>query len=121
MLVMILSGASFPYGMTCVNQLSDTFNAKYQWESTFDRNFHQTLIVSSFFFGMTIGATLAGKILKIGRRRTIFLCCVIGMLGVAITLIEKFNMMVLGRVIFGFACGIQTVATPRYIEEYVPV
>ena len=72
-------------------------------------------------FGLTIGAFSAGKIIAIGRRRTLLMCCLIGSTGIGITLIENFYMMILGRTILGFACGIQTVATPRYIEEYVPV
>ena len=71
--------------------------------------------------GLTIGATSAGKIIAIGRRRTMFMCCGIGMIGIGITLIENFYAMILGRTIYGFACGIQTVVTPRYIEEYMPV
>ena len=71
--------------------------------------------------GLTMGATSAGKIIAIGRRRTLLMCCLIGIFGVSITLVENFYMMIIGRTIYGFACGIQTVATPRYIEEYVPV
>ena len=71
--------------------------------------------------GLAVGATSAGKIIAIGRRRTLLMCCAIGMLGVGITLIEDFTAMVVGRTIWGFACGIQTVVTPRYIEEYIPV
>ena len=79
------------------------------------------MIGSSMILGMTIGATSAGKIISIGLRRTLMMCCGIGIFGVGISLIENFYLMILGRTIFGFACGIQTVVVPRYIEEYIPV
>ena len=49
------------------------------------------------------------------------LCCAFGSLGVSITLISNFYAMVIGRTIYGLASGIQLVATPRYIEEYIPI
>ena len=72
-------------------------------------------------FGMTIGATSAGKLIAIGRRNTLLLCCLIASIGIGITLIPNFNAMIIGRTIWGFANGIQTVVTPRYIEEYIPI
>ena len=45
----------------------------------------------------------------------------IGTAGVVMTLFLNFYMIFFGRIIFGFASGVLTVATPRYIEEYVPL
>ena len=79
------------------------------------------MIASSMIFGMMIGASSAGKLIGIGRRNTLLLCCLIGSTGIGITLIPNFNAMVIGRTIWGIAGGIQTVATPRMIEEYIPI
>lgn len=43
------------------------------------------------------------------------------MLGVAITLLRDFKMQLLGRLIYGVAAGLQSVISPRFIEEYVPL
>ena len=79
------------------------------------------MIGSSMILGLALGATSGGKIIGIGRRRTLFLCCAVGMIGVGITLIENFWLMIVGRTLLGLACGLQTVVTPRYIEEYIPI
>ena len=44
----------------------------------------------------------------------------IGMSGVVLTLIQNFYLLLLGRVIYGTAVGVQSVCMPRYVEEYVP-
>ena len=49
------------------------------------------------------------------------ICCCIAITGVLIALVQDFWLIVLGRLIQGLASGIQSVATPRYIEEYVPL
>ena len=103
---MCCSGTTQGYSISCANQLSDTFNAKYHWDTKSAQDLHQSLIGSSCVLGMTIGASSAGKIIAIGRRLTLFLCCAIGILGVGITLIPNFYMMILGRLVYGFACGI---------------
>ena len=79
------------------------------------------MIASSMIFGMTIGASTAGKLISIGRRSTLLVCCLLGSIGIGITLIPNFYAMIIGRTIWGLANGIQTVATPRYIEEYIPI
>ena len=121
LVIMTFSGITQGYGMSSANQLAQTFNAKYNWDTKKEQDLHNTLIGSSTILGCTIGAAMAGKIISIGRRRTLLMCCAIGIFGTGLSLIENFYMMILGRTIFGLACGIQTVVTPRYIEEYVPV
>ena len=69
---------------------------------------------------MTIGAVLAGKMIQMGRRATHLVCIVIGIIGVGVTLIPKFYFLIFGRLIYGFASGVLSVANPRMIEEYVP-
>ena len=70
---------------------------------------------------MTIGAMLAGKIIQSGRRSAHLICIGIGTVGVSLTLISNFYFLITGRLIYGFASGIFTVANVRMIEEYVPL
>ena len=43
------------------------------------------------------------------------------MVGASISLVFNFYCLICGRLIFGFASGILTVASPRMIEEYLPL
>ena len=45
----------------------------------------------------------------------------IGACGTAMTLVENLPMLLIGRVIFGTAVGIQAVCMPRYVDEIVPL
>lgn len=69
---------------------------------------------------MTIGAVLGGMIMKIGRRKAILISNLIGLIGLGITMVENFNVILVGRFIFGFSVGLKSVVSPRYIEETVP-
>ena len=56
-----------------------------------------------------------------GRRKAHFFACIVGILGVAFTMLKDFKMQLLGRLVYGIAAGLQSVVTPRFIEEYVPL
>ena len=43
------------------------------------------------------------------------------MLGVLLTMWQNFYVLLIGRVVWGLAVGIQSVAMPRYVEEFVPL
>ena len=45
----------------------------------------------------------------------------VGMFGVTMTLYQDIYMLLLGRIIYGIAVGVQSVCMPRYLEEYVPI
>ena len=70
---------------------------------------------------MALGAGTAGKMIQMGRRTTHLICIVIGIGGVSLSLVFDFYCLLAGRFIYGFASGALSVASPRMIEEYVPV
>ena len=109
------------YALACANQLTDTFNLKFGWTTESEKTWHQTLIASSNVLGLAAGAVFAGNIMKMGRRKTLLLCCLVGSVGVCVALVQNFWFIVVGRLIQGIASGFQSVATPRYIEEYIPL
>jgi MFS family permease len=63
---------------------------------------------------------MGGKLISYGRRTTMLACCMIGTLGAAFTLVQTVEFLLVGRTIFGFAAGIQCVATPRMVQDYMP-
>ena len=69
---------------------------------------------------MMLGALSGGKMIPYGRRLSMILTSVCGMIGVSLCLIEYFTLFLIGRVIFGFAAGAQGTIVIRMIKEYVP-
>ena len=45
----------------------------------------------------------------------------VGIVGVSMTLIENFYMLIFGRVVYGLSVGVSSVCMPRYVEEFVPL
>ena len=121
MITMMMSGFNIGYGIAETNQLAETFNVKYNWVTKPEKDVHQSLIGAAMVAGMTVGAATGGYIVKGGRRTAIMFCCGLGFFGVSLTMIENFWLLLLGRLIQGYASGVQTVAAPRFIEEYVPL
>ena len=70
--------------------------------------------------GMTIGALTGGIFIRIGSRRASLINFWIGALGIGITMIKKFDTILVGRFIFGFSIGCSTTIVPKFIEETVP-
>ena len=44
----------------------------------------------------------------------------VGAVGIVLTLIQNKYLLLLGRVIWGVAVGVQSVAMPKYLYEFVP-
>ena len=59
--------------------------------------------------------------MQYGRRRAHFVAVFAGMFGVVFTLLQDFEMQLFGRLVYGFAAGLQSVVSPRFIEEFVPL
>ena len=99
MFMCIMSGYTLSYGIACTNQLNNTFNAKYHWDTKSEQDVHQSLIGSAMMIGMTAGASTGGMIVKGGRRTALLIACGIGTIGVSLTMIENFWCLIIGRII----------------------
>eukprot|EP00347_Sterkiella_histriomuscorum_P017146 403350492 len=107
------------YVISCTNQLTITFNAKFDFVNE-NQALYQGLIGSSGIFGMTMGALIGGRLMQNGRKNLFVATSIIGIVGCIISMFENIPCILIGRAIFGFACGVQSVCIPRYIEETVP-
>ena len=45
----------------------------------------------------------------------------VGILGIAVTMIWNFYVILIGRFLFGLSAGMFTSVSPRYVEETVPI
>lgn len=71
--------------------------------------------------GSAIGAIIAGPFARIGKWRAIIISDVILSVGAAIALIKNQYVILVGRFIYGMACGLFSVFCPLFINETVPI
>ena len=69
---------------------------------------------------MAIGALSGGRMIPYGRRLSMIITSLIGIVGTGFTLIEVYTLLLLGRVILGFSAGTLGTIVIRMIGEYVP-
>jgi len=70
---------------------------------------------------MTLGAVSGGVLMQIGRRKSLFIICCIGITGNLITInIKSFAMLCIGRLFYGYAAGLFSSTIPKFMEETVP-
>ena len=65
----------------------------------------------------------AGKIVQYGRRLSMFIFCLVGIIGCSLTIISARSeaLLIIGRIILGYGYGLGSIVINRYIEEYVPL
>ena len=69
---------------------------------------------------MMLGSSVGGKLISMGRVKALNMSAIIGMVGVLLTLVHNFKILLIGRVLYGFASGVISVAWPRYMDEVLP-
>ena len=79
-------------------------------------------MVASVPIGALIGSIISGLIAKkIGRKKSIILTSILFFLGTIITVLAfSIKIVVLGRLIIGFAIGISSMVVPMYLSEISP-
>ena len=97
-------------------------NAKNGWDEKESDKYDQ-YIGASIYAGTVVGAAFAGKIIQFGRRLSLFIVCIVGIIGCSLTVIsaESVPFLCLGRFIMGYGYGLGSIAVNRFIEEYVPL
>lgn len=78
------------------------------------------MLSTSALVGIAIGNIFGGDFVKNGRRKTIIQFNILGAIATCFTLVLDFYSMCFGRMVFGFASGILSCATPKMLDETVP-
>jgi len=101
--------------------LTPCFEAKFGWKTDSDKAIHNSLLGASLILGMTLGALSGGILMRIGRRKSFFIICLIAITGNCTTIyIANFYVVILGRFIFGFSSGLFSSIAPKFMEESIP-
>jgi len=111
----------FGLALAATGPISPALRYQLNWGN--DRqviDFNITMLSTSALLGIAIGNIFGGDFVKNGRRKTIIQFNILGLIGTLLTLVLDFYSMCLGRMIFGFASGILSCATPKMLDEIIP-
>ena len=107
------------YSMSYASQAHSLLQVKFDWRDS-DESFYNWFMQDCLFLGGILGALIAGKNMRFGRRFMMLLGCGFGIFGGSLTLVMNYSVMLWGRTLLGFAMGMLIVAKYKYIEEYIP-
>ena len=116
-----IPGLIVGYVLAYQNQLTPCFEAKFQWKKGQDAAIHNALLGASVVLGMTVGALSGGILMKIGRRKSMFICLALGLIGNGLTIdIHSFWLINAGRFLFGVQAGLYSAIVPKMFAETIP-
>ena len=83
-------------------------------------SYYTTIIATSSIICISFGSLYGGEFIKYGRRSTIINFNIVALVASLSMFTLNFKIMCVGRLLFGFACGVMLCATPKMIDETVP-
>lgn len=120
-LVVGVSSMQFGLALASTGPIVPALRYQLNWgneREVFD--FNVTILSTSALVGIALGNIFGGDFVKNGRRKTIIIFNILGAIATCFTLILDFNSMCFGRMLFGFASGILSCATPKVLDETIP-
>jgi len=70
--------------------------------------------------GITLGATIAGNMMKNGRRTAFLIFPLVAIIGSIMSVIDNYFVMIVGKILFGVGAGVCITVAPRVLEETIP-
>ena len=116
-----LTGIIHGYSASYYNQAIDLINVKLGYTNSDQSDVMDAYLGSCVIFGMMIGSLSGGILMKIGRRRSLMLACLLGIVGVLMTWYMSFYMLLSGRILFGISTGLFSCIGPKFVEETIPI
>jgi facilitated trehalose transporter len=102
------------------NQTAPVIKAKFGWDEK-EATLFNTIISSAAIFGVVSGSLVGGKFIQKGRRLCIIIFNVFAAISITLTMFLNLPMIIIGRYLFGFCCGVFSVAGPKMLDETVPI
>lgn len=93
---------------------------KFGWD-TETATLYNTIISSAAIFGVVAGSLSGGKFITKGRRLCLIIFNFFAAIAVGITMVLDLKAIIVGRFLFGFCCGVFSVAGPKMLDETVPI
>lgn len=113
----------FGYNMGDLNPLQNYLqNTVYREQMGDETDLYIGMIGAFVSAGAIPGAVLGGKFAnQFGRKNAMIVTDFIGLIGVALTLIDQLSFLLVGRIICGFAVGLNSSIVPLFINEVSPI
>ena len=100
-------------------QTTAVFQAKFNWDKD-EAILYNTIISSAGVVGAAIGCFLGSILLKLGRRNTLIISQMGGILAAGISMITHVATLSIGRLILGTAGGVMCVVFGKNVTETIP-
>jgi MFS family permease len=110
----------FGYSIGSWNTAFEAYKYKQGWDDDEGSNkqaFSQSLTTA----GSAVGALFSGPLLGMGRWKCVLLTNIFVIVGAGMTLIDDWTIFLIGRFLYGAACGGFSVFCPKYISEVAPI
>jgi len=104
-----------------MNVCTFLFEAKYDWETTQERDRNQALMNVLPALGMIVGSAWGSVLIQKGRARAYVVALLIGIVGSFFTLVQNWPFFLFCKIVVGVSTGLIGVIVARYIEEWVPL
>ena len=115
----LLSSMQLGAALSATSSTLSSLEVQLEWTDA-NKTDNKTLVSTASVLGVSIGAIVGGKIIAYGRRRSVLIFDLLGILGSVLSIISNFYVILLGRLTFGFAAGVLVTACPKIVEETVP-
>lgn len=101
------------------NQTAPVIQQKFGWTDD-EAVLYNTIISSSAIFGVVTGSLSGGKFITKGRRICLIIFNFFAAIATGMTMFLNYETICIGRFLFGFCCGVFSVAGPKMLDETVP-
>lgn len=102
------------------NTASAAYGKREGWDD--DEQTNKVMIVQTLTTaGAAVGALFSGAIAGLGRWNCLMVCNAVLVAGAALTLVDEFPVLCIGRFIYGLSVGGFSVFCPKYIAETAPI
>ncbi len=105
--------------MVGVNTLTPVFEDHFVWTED-ESTLYNMLISTIGLIGSSIGGLMGGKILQYSRRKGVLIFDLVAITGLTLMMIQEIAVLLVGRFIYGFGCGVLSTATTVIIGDMVP-
>lgn len=116
-MIAALSGILFGYDASSINDAIQFIQEDFVFGDTL-----KGIVVGSLQIGAAVGALLAGFMAdRFGRKRTIIISAILFVVGVTLASVSPdVDVLLLARLVIGFAIGVTSAVTPLYVAEISP-
>jgi MFS family permease len=113
--------ASMSVGAALFNDgpIADIVAARQKWPKKYAKDMNKYFLMAPSL-GIICGATIAGKMLKTGRRLAFLTFPLVGGIGSFLSVFDEYFIMMLGKFLFGVGAGVCITVAPRVLEETIP-